>query len=148
MKCFVYCEWIDDERLRRSMPGARLIGEVVLPDHRLVFTSFVEDGDAKVRQGGCHLEARGGSSVPGLLYELSDDEVRIAESLSRVAEGRYAPKRYQVVDRAGGRHEAVAYVIKHPGAPSRAPDEYRAHMLAGARRHGFPQDYLEQLEAI
>lgn len=148
MKCFVYCEWIDDDRLKRSMPDARFIDRVTLPDHRLVFTTFVEDDDATMRGGGCHLEAADGSAVPGLLYELSDDERGVAEALSRVKEGRYTPRQYQVVDSAGVTHDAIAYVIKTPTGVSTAPDEYRAHMLAGARKHGFPESYLRVLETI
>lgn len=148
MKCFVYCEWIDDDRLRKSMPDAQFIARVTLPEHRLVFTTFVEDGDPTVRGGGCHLEAAEGSDVPGLLYELSDGERAIAERLSRVQEGRYTPRHYQVVDSAGVTHDAVAYVIKTPTGASTAPDEYRAHMLAGARKHGFPEAYLQVLESV
>lgn len=148
MKCFVYCEWIDDERLKKSMPGARFMDRVTLAGHQLVFTTFVEDTDPTVRGGGCHLVAAEGHSVPGLLYELSDDERAIAEALSRVKEGRYTPRLYRVVDSAGVTHEAIAYVIKTPTGASTAPAEYRAHMLAGARKHGFPAEYLRVLETI
>lgn len=148
MKCFVYCEWIDDDRLKKSMPDAQLIDRVTLPDHRLTFTSFVEDEDKTVRAGGCHLVPAAGDSVPGLLYELNEEEQQIAESLSRVPQGRYAPVTYQVVDSAGNTHEAVAYVIKHSLGHSTPPDEYRAHMLAGARKHGFPEAYQQLLETI
>jgi hypothetical protein len=127
---------------------ARLIDRVILPGHRLVFTSFVEDADQTVRSGGCHLVKAEGHSVPGLLYEFGERERQIAERLSRVAEGRYTPAQFQVVDSAGTTHEAVAWVIKHPVGPSKAPDEYRAHMLAGARKHGFPEEYLRLLESI
>ncbi|MBI2756537.1 MAG: gamma-glutamylcyclotransferase [Chloroflexi bacterium] len=148
MKCFVYCEWIDDHRLRQSMPEVRLLDRVVLPDHRLAFTSFVEDADATIRPGGCNLVYAQGNSVPGLLYELDAVQERVAETLSRVAEGRYTPRSYEVVDRAGITHQAVAYVLKHPLDASPAPDDYRLHMLAGARRHEFPEDYIRAIEAL
>lgn len=148
MKCFVYCEWIDDERLKKAMPNARFIGRVVLPEHRLTFTSFVEDGDPTLRNGGCHLEESPEQSVPGLLYEFGEAEQEIAETLSRVPQGRYTPLSCRVVDRAGIFHDAIAYVIKHPLGPSKAPDEYRAHMLAGAQKHEFPDAYRQLLETI
>jgi len=148
MKCFVYCEWIDDERLRISMPDAQLIDKVTLLGHRLIFTSFVEDGDNTVQNGGCHLVEAEGFSVPGLLYELSMGEQQIAEKLSRVKEGRYTPADYRVVDSGGTSHDAIAYVIKHPKGPSTASSEYREHMLNGARKHNFPEEYVKQLESI
>jgi len=148
MKCFVYCEWIDDERLRSSMPDAQLIDKVMLSGHRLVFTSFVEDGDETVRNGGCHLVEAEGFSVPGLLYELSVEEQQIAETLSRVREGRYTPVHYQVIDSKGVSHDAVAYVIKYPKGSSKASNEYREHMLNGALQHNFPEEYVKQLKSI
>ena len=146
MLCFVYCEWIDDERLKAAMPRARLVSTCVLADHRLVFTAFTEDGSAAEHGGGCHLEPAPGQSVPGLLYELDDAEVQVAESLSRVGPGRYTPAEYVVTDPAGQPHTAVAYVIKTPVGPSAASAEYRAHMLKGAREHGFPPAYLDLIE--
>lgn len=148
VKCFVYCEWIDDERLKKSMPEARLIDRVILPDHRLTFASFVEDSDATIRQGGCHLVPAVGESVPGLLYEFDAQEQKTAETLSRVPEGRYTALPCRVVDRAGVAHDATAYVIKHPMGPSKASTEYRTHMLDGARKHAFPNEYLQLLETI
>lgn len=148
MKCFVYCEWIDDERLKKSMPNAQFIDRVVLPEHRLTFTSFVEDGDPTIWNGGCHLGVAGGQSVPGLLYEFDESEQKIAEKLSRVPQGRYTSLPCRVVDSAGVFHDAIAYVIKHPMGPSKAPDEYRAHMLAGAEKHEFPDEYRLLLESI
>jgi gamma-glutamylcyclotransferase len=148
MKCFIYCEWIDDDRLKKSMPTAQLVDTAFLPDHRLMFATFVEDEDKTERPGGCHLVESRGDSVPGLLYELTEEEKSVAEALSRVGEGRYTPVQYQVVDSRGTRHNAVAYVIKHPFGPSTAPDEYREHMLNGARNHGFPEAYLRLLETI
>jgi AIG2-like family len=146
--CFVYCEWIDDERLKAAMPGARLVSQVTLADHRLAFTSFTEDGSATRHQGGCHLEAAPGYSVPGLLYEFDRGEVQTAESLSRVAEGRYTAAEYVVTGPDGRNYTATAYVIKHPDGHTGPSAEYRAHMLRGARQHGFPPEYLTLLESI
>ncbi len=33
VKSFVYCEWIDDDRLVRALPTARFLGRVRLEDH-------------------------------------------------------------------------------------------------------------------
>lgn len=148
MKVFMYCEWIDDERVRRSMPNAKMLDRVRLPNHRLVFTTFVEDSDKTERGSGCHMEPSPGDVVHGLMFDLTEEEVSTAERLSRVAEGRYTGQTFRVVDSHGEEHDAVAYVIKHPIGSSTPSDEYRDHMLVGARKHEFPGEYLSMLERI
>jgi len=142
MLCFVYCEWIDDDRLRAALPAARKIGTGRLDDYRLVFRRFHEDDGHETHGGGCHLEASIGSITYGVLYEFSDEEVAIAESLSRVQQGRYVPTKYTVIDESGRGVIAEAYIIKHPMGPSEPTDEYRRHLFNGAHMHGFPIDYL------
>lgn len=147
-KSFVYCEWIDDDRLKRALPSARFIGTVRLADHRLAFVSFKEDGSDAVLKGGCFLEEAAGAVTPGLLYEFDAAALAEAERLSRVAQGRYCAKWVQVVDGRGAAHLAVAYVIKHPVASSSPSNEYKANMLAGARKHAFPPQYLDHINAL
>lgn len=114
MKCFMYCEWIDETRVRRSMPDCVVIDTVTLPDHKLVFTTYVEDEDKTERGSGCHMVPSVGDEVLGLLVELNDEEVAIAAGLSRVEHGRYIAQNYTVIDSRGNEHDSVAYVIKHP----------------------------------
>src|SRR5579885_879559 len=109
VKSFVYCEWIDDDRLVRALPTARFLGRVRLEDHELAFVSFKEDGADAVFKGGCYLQPVPGAQTPGLLYEFDEAALAEAERLSRVRQGRYRATRVEVVDSAGGRHSAVAY---------------------------------------
>jgi hypothetical protein len=115
---------------------------------RLIFTSFHEERETIVKGGGCHLIKDPNSSVPGLLYEFSDAEIEIAERLSRVKEGRYTPKVFKVIDSTKNAHEATAYIIKHPLGSSEASEEYRAHMITGAKKHEFPSNYIHHIETI
>lgn len=148
MKCFVYCEWIDDARLTRSLPTAKFIARVTLPDHRLAFVSFKEEIAETIQGSGCHLEPAKGSSVPGLLWDFDDAAVKEAERLSRVEQGRYVKRVLAVVDDAGNPIECAAYVIGNPVGQSKPSQEYRDHMVAGARQHGFPADYLTYIQNI
>lgn len=148
MKCFMYCEWIDETRVRRSMPDCVVIDTVTLPDHKLVFTTFVEDEDRTERGSGCHMVPSAGDHVLGLLVELNEGEVAIAERLSRVEQGRYTPQGYRVIDSKGDAHDSVAYIIKHPLGPSAPSDEYRDHMVVGGRNAGFPEDYVAMIEGL
>lgn len=148
MKCFMYCEWIDETRVRKSMPDCVVIDTVTLPDHKLVFTTYVEDEDKTERGSGCHMVPSPGDQVLGLLVELNDEEVAIAAGLSRVDQGRYTPQNYTVIDSQGNAHDSVAYVIKHPLGPSKPSDEYRDHMVVGGRNMGLPEEYIAMIESL
>jgi gamma-glutamylcyclotransferase len=148
MRCFVYCEWIDDARMTRSLPSARFVGRVRLPDHRLAFVSFKEQGSDTVHGSGCHIEPEKGSSLPGLLWELDVAAAKEAERLSRVPEGRYVKRLFAVEDEQGNKVQSAAYVIREPVGRSAPSREYRDHMIAGARKHGFPADYIRHIETL
>lgn len=130
------------------MPDCVVVDKVTLPDHKLVFTTYVEDEDKTERGSGCHMVPSPGDEVLGLLVDLTEEEVNIAETLSRVAFGRYTPKTFRVIDTEGNTHDAVAHVIKHPTGSSTPSDEYRDHMVVGARKLDFPDEYISMIEGL
>ena len=148
MKSFVYCEWIDDDRLLRALPSARFVARVTLDDYRLAFVSFKEDGNDTILKGGCYLEPAPGQQAAGLLYEFDDTALNEAERLSRVEQGRYCGKSFTVRDSEGRAHEAVAYVIKNPVGSASPSTEYKNNMLNGARKHGFSSEYISYISAL
>lgn len=148
MKSFVYCEWIDDDRLMKALPSAKFLRTVSLKDYKLSFVSFTEDGNSAVFKGGCFLEQATGESTPGLLYEFDDAAVAEAERLSRVSQGRYCAKNVWVSDNLGTEYEAVAYVIKHPITAASPSVEYKENMMNGARKHAFPLQYISYINTL
>jgi AIG2-like family len=147
MHSFVYCEWIDRERLEKSLPQARFICKGTLADHRLAFVDFVE-ADGSTGTGGCHLEREDGATVPGLVYEFDAASVETAERLSRVPQGRYRRYDVNVAGEDGQTYEAAAYVIADPVGVSPPSEEYRANMLAGAKAWSFPDPYVAELAQL
>lgn len=148
MKSFVYCEWIDEDRLTKALPSAVRIGKVVLPDYKLAFVSYHEDGSDEVRGSGCHVLPEKGTELPGLLYEFDERAKAVAEKLSRVREGRYVAQSFTVRLEDGSTVDGVAYVIKHPVGDSTPNDEYRANMIAGAKKNAFPEAYVKYIESL
>ena len=66
MKYFAYGTNMDRKRLQERCPNARFISKAILEDFRLIFNklgvaTIVEDDDF---------------STPGLLYELSNDDIK------------------------------------------------------------------------
>lgn len=148
MKSFVYCEWIDEDRLTKALPSAVRIGKVVLPNYRLTFVSYHEDGQDEIRGSGCHVIEEKGSELPGLLYEYDEHATAVAERLSRVREGRYVAASFPVKDENGQIVDAVAYIIKHPVGDSAPSEEYKANMIAGAQKNSFPEEYIRYIESL
>lgn len=145
MYLLIYCEWLDSQLVRRSLPNARFVKKVKVADYRLVFTSFSEDDSQDVLEGGCHLTEATGHILLGVLYDVSDEDLIRLDKLTRVEKGRYKRKYLSVIDEEGKRYDAVAHCIKNPKGKSRPSREYLKHMIHGAKEFNFPQDYIQSL---
>lgn len=145
---FVYCEWIDGQRMLKSLPTAEYVSIADLEDHRLAFVAYVETGTEAPGVGGCHLLEESGSTVPGVLYELDEDAQVEADRLCRIDEGRYRRATYSVRTPDGEVHEALTYIIANPTAESAPSQEYVQHMVQGAADRGFPREYIAELEGM
>jgi hypothetical protein len=145
MYLLIYCEWLDSELVKRSLPNARFVTKVKVPDYRLVFTSFSEDDSRGVLEGGCHLAKATGHVLLGVLYEVSEEDLIRLDKLTRVENGRYTRKYLSVIDEEGKKYDAVAHCIKNPKGKSHPTKEYMNHMIKGAKEFSFPQDYIQSL---
>ena len=148
MFVFIYCEWLDSELVKKSLPEAKFVSKATLKDHKVGFSSFSEDVSDKTMYGGCQLESAPGQTLYGVLYEISDEELAKLDKLTRVAEGRYAKKYPTVIDKNGKTYSAVAHSIKNPKGPSRPTKDYMDHMIKGAKEHRFPKSYIDLLEKL
>jgi hypothetical protein len=148
MFLFIYCEWLDSDLVKKSLPDVKFVSKATLKDHKVAFSSFTEDVSDEMMYGGCHLEGAPGQTLYGVLYEISDGELAKLDKLTRVEEGRYAKKYPTVLDGSGKSYHAVAHSIKNPKGPSRPTKDYMDHMIKGAKEHGFPESYIDLLEKL
>jgi gamma-glutamylcyclotransferase len=148
MYLMIYCEWLDSDLVKKSLPGAKVIGKVSFKDHKVAFSSFTEDVSGELMHGGCHLEAAPGQTLYGVLWEITDEELAKLDKLTRVEQGRYVQKQTTVVDEDGKSYAAVAHSIKNPKGKSRPSKDYMDHMIKGAKEHNFPTAYVDLLEKL
>jgi len=148
MYLMIYCEWLDSDLVKKSLPDANIIGKATLKDHKVAFSSFTEDVSDEMMYGGCHLEAAPGKILYGILYEITDDELAKLDKLTRVEQGRYIKKYLTVLDESGKSYDAMAHSIKNPKGKSRPTKDYMDHMIKGAREHSFPPSYIDLLEKL
>lgn len=146
LRYFAYGSNMAEEQMSSWCSDYRCLGAARLPDHRL---AFVRDSP-RWKAGAADVVRHRGREVWGVLYECSAADLA---SLDR-KEGAgpalgYRRVAVEVELAARRRIRAITYVVI-----SKAPRElpplgaYVDLMLAGAREHGFPERYVEELQAL
>ncbi|MES1945364.1 AIG2 family protein [Salinisphaera sp. PC39] len=143
MRYFAYGSNMLTARLARRVPSARPLGAARLPGHVLRFHKRGDDGSGKcnaLSTGG------GGDVVHGVLFEVDGDRL----DRLHAAEGPgYAFDEVEV-DAGGETLPAVTYRARSAWLDDAlAPYTwYQAFVVAGAREHGLPPDYVTAIENV
>jgi gamma-glutamylcyclotransferase len=128
-------------RIRERVPGVQLVGTAVLAHHQLRWHKRGQDGSGK-----CDVVARRGFEVHGVLYEVPPDEkpgLDLAEGLGHGYDER------RVTVRCGGDDLVCTLYQATQVDLALAPYSwYKALVLAGARQHALPADYVDTLAAV
>jgi len=130
----------------KPSPEWKLIEVAWLENYELAFNYY-----SRSRRGGAaNLMEKAGSSVYGLLFKVSDDELGI------IAEKEGHPSYYEEVEvevrsGKGTPTKAKSYkVIKEREEDQHQlpTEEYMQLIIRNGRKHGFPAAYLSFLESI
>jgi len=138
---FAYASLLDPGQLTEAAPGAKFLFSAHFPETRLV---FVANGAGPVAS----LVASPGSTVWGGVFEVPKAEV---DQLVRIEanEGRTPTWEMKAVDRAGTKHDCLAFVTDSAGAePEKPSAEYLATMIRGARHWNLPAGWVVGLEDL
>lgn len=136
---FAYGSNMNTKRIRSRVPLATVIGRARLLDKRMVCNKKGEDGSGKA-----NLVDSPGDLVWGVLYEV---DLAKLDKLDQ-AEGGYQRTKLQVWTEQGNPVTAEVYVSKKLAADPMPYDWYKKLIIAGAREHQLPRDYLEYLEQL
>jgi gamma-glutamylcyclotransferase (GGCT)/AIG2-like uncharacterized protein YtfP len=139
---FAYGANLEPRRFRRRCPGATAVARARLPDHRLAFTRY----SRPERGGVADIVADAEAEVWGALWEIDAACVAALDDYEGVPQA-YRRERVRVIDDGGAEHEAMAYVANRTGSfpPSR---QYLSVIVAGARAHELPEEYVAGLEEL
>ncbi len=127
-------------------PGVLHLAVGSLPEHRLVWNYRSPSRGA----GAANVEPDSACEVPGLLLQLDEPTLAGLDQKEGHPE-RYRREHLSCRVWSGEPRDAWVYRVQpayrepHFVAPRR---EYRDLLLAAARRHGFPADYIGQLERL
>ena len=151
MLYFAYGSNLDPDQMRERCPAHQLVGVAMLRDHKLIFPLFSEDWGG----GVVSVQLSHGKDVWGVLYDLSEDDLRALDA----HEGFHAPgDAHNLYEREPIWVELVRpddgsvprrvrcwiYLARtaNPSLPSR---RYLETVLRGARAHRLPDDYIAAL---
>jgi cation transport regulator ChaC len=126
---------------RRMQPLASAIG--VLHDYELCFDLPVGPGE----RGVANVAPRSGEHVWGALYQLAHADAARLDLSEGVDKGVYRRLQVEVVTPASLRVAAFTY-RSELSRPERKPSRrYLGLLLAGAREHALPPEWIERLRA-
>ena len=138
---FAYASNMSRVEMFLRCPGAGLVNEAVLPDHRF-----------RINRGGVATVApEPDAQVHGVLWMITDEDERALDRYEEVAEGLYAKARQRVRVRVGPVEaledvEALIYVARDEtrGVPRAG---YLEQVIACAEAHGLPPEYVAEIRA-
>jgi cation transport regulator ChaC len=154
MLYFAYGSNLDPDQMAERCPGHRVVGRAALHDHRLFFPLFSNRWNG----GVASIQLHHGGTVWGILYDLTDDDVK---SLDGYEGFRGAGDQHNLYDRVTltvdidrpddgsipRRVRCETYVAR-PSNPSPPSRRYLDAILKGARHHRLPEEYAQALAAI
>jgi gamma-glutamylcyclotransferase len=136
---FAYGSNLSTRRLIGRVGNVHAKSVACLSDHRIAFNKPSRDGSGKA-----NVVESAGASTWGMVFEL---KAQSWDVLDRFEPG-YARQLHAVRSREGASIEAQLYVHT-PGGPDLTPfDWYLEAILAGAREHRLPSDYVSRLESV
>jgi hypothetical protein len=154
MLYFAYGSNLDPAQMKRRCPDSTVVGLASLADHRVAFPRYSNDWGG----GTASIQLAHGGTTWGVLYEVGDaDFARLDDYEGFVADGdqhNHYDREHVTVELVRPddgsiprKVRARTYVARpaHPAPPSR---RYLDTMLAGARHHRLPEEYVAWLESI
>ena len=127
---------------RRMRPLETRVG--VLAGFELRFDLPVGPGE----RGVANVAPREGESVWGVAYRLSHPDAERLDRSEGVHRGGYLRLEVEVRDSAGAALSAFTYHSGRGVAGRKPSRRYLGLILAGARHHGLPAEYVARLRAL
>jgi gamma-glutamylcyclotransferase len=140
---FAYGSNMLTARLRGRVLSATPVGIGRLSGHLLKWDKRSSDGSGK-----CDAEATGRKEdfVWGVLFELNSNEKAALDRAEGLGQG-YEERQIEVISDRGP-VQAFAYIATTKDPSLRPYDWYKALVVAGAREHGLPEEYVQLLDRI
>ncbi len=139
---FAYGSNMDPKQMASRCPGAMAVGRARLADYELAFV-----WDSPGWGGGvATVVPSSGREVWGVLWDLTDEHAEALDRYEGVAIGAYV-REHLDVEADEGLVNALIYLATD--TREKLPSgRYVDALVRGAKAHGLPADYVEQLRAM
>ena len=140
---FAYGSNLNLNQMQRRCPDSRPVSRTVLSGYRLMFPR----PDRLWRGGVASIEPDASAYVEGVLYELSDTDIRSLDRYEGIAEGDYTRTHVSVAVSDGRLVQALTYIATPvTGGPFTPSPRYLGTIVEGAFQHGLSPDWVRFLE--
>jgi gamma-glutamylcyclotransferase (GGCT)/AIG2-like uncharacterized protein YtfP len=136
---FAFGSNLNGARLRERAPSARALGAARLAGFRLCLDKLASDGSGKL-----NLARDAAASVWGVAFRIDPAELAALDGF----EPGYTQISVSVRLRDVVPLEARTYLSEQRAPGLRPQPWYRELILAGAREHGLPAEWIERLERL
>ncbi len=140
---FAYGSNMLSSRIQERCPSARALGVAELHGHELKWHKRSKDGSGKCDVVPAKDEKR---IVYGVLFEIAENEKSELDKAEGLGNG-YEQKQVQVVFE-GKPRAATLYAATNTASLLKPYTWYKAFVVAGAKEHELPNEYIRQLEAV
>ena len=146
---FAFGSNMDIAQMMERCPATRIVGPAELRDHELAFPHY--SGARRCAVAG--YRPAPGKSVWGVVYDARDDELLYLDTFEGFRFGRpRADNAYNRVEIEvlgnGAPLACMTYEATAHEAPGFTSRHYLGQLVAGARHHGLPADYVAFLEGF
>lgn len=144
MLYFAYGSNLSTLRLLQRVPSARLFSTGQLHRHKLVFHKIGRDGSAKCN---AFFTGRQNDFLLGALYSIHPDHKSLLDAAEGLGNG-YETKLVTIQTHTDTVVNAFTYYATRISGDIKPFHWYKEHVLAGAREHSFPRQYVDQLSSV
>lgn len=140
---FAYGSNMLTRRLRERVPSAQPIAVAVLTGYELRWHKVSQDGSGKCDVVQVNAPQ---AKVVGVVYEILSSEKAALDAAEGLGNG-YAEKQV-VLETEGGEVHAQTYYATNIESSQVPYAWYKALVVAGAKEHGLPDEYVSAIEAV
>jgi len=145
MYYLAYGSNLHPQRLSLRVPNCRLVGTTILSGYRLTFNKRSTDGSSK-----CHLDFTGNPEhvAHAVVYEVPQNEIRTLDYAEGLGSGYFKEQITVTINDEPFLSFVYLASQSHITATLEPYHWYKGFVLAGAGRHQFPVEYVQQIAAV
>lgn len=134
---FAYGSNMSAVQMQERCPGAYSLGAAILPNWRFIITTRRTASIVREPQAQVH----------GVLWQCTPEHQHSLDRYEGVRIRNYRQRVVSVQSEEGRLRNAIVYVGSNRNKGKSRPDYLLTAVLPGARQHGLPEAYMDELES-